>query len=164
MAKSNNEHWEQWRSQKRRCTEKTHTAYPNYGGRGIKFAEEFMDFNIWLDYIKSVEGYTPDWKQKNLSLDRIDNDGNYERGNLKWVTPTEQQLNTRLSKYNKTGYTGISLAPKEYKRKYVVWLYYRGKSNYVGSSDSLKEAVDMRNSYILNNSLPHPIQEYKETK
>lgn len=58
----------------RRCTQPSHHAWKSYGGRGIGFL--FKSFEDFIDHI----GFRP---SKNLSLERIDNNGNYEEGNVK---------------------------------------------------------------------------------
>jgi hypothetical protein len=72
---------------KSRCENPDTKCYENYGGRGIQF--RFKNFE---DFFKEV-GHRPEGE----SLDRIDNNGHYEVGNLKWSTRKEQQNNTRMS-------------------------------------------------------------------
>lgn len=61
-------------------------------GRGIKISNEWRyDFKKFLDYVSKL----PNYGGKNLSIDRINNEGNYEPGNLKWSTRKEQQNNRR---------------------------------------------------------------------
>jgi len=75
-----------YRDAKRRCLNPKHVEWKNYGARGIRFLfENFKQFMIEL-------GPRPAGK----SLDRIDNDGNYEPGNVRWATPTEQTNNRRI--------------------------------------------------------------------
>ncbi len=69
-----------------RCRLKTHAQYHNYGGRGIEFRFSSLDEFIY------VVGDRPSLKH---SLDRIDNNGHYEKGNLRWATMREQNLNKR---------------------------------------------------------------------
>jgi hypothetical protein len=66
------------------CTNPKHKAWMNYGGRGIKFL--FTDFR---EFIQDI-GPRPSLKH---SVDRIDNDGNYEPGNVRWATSKEQAGN-----------------------------------------------------------------------
>lgn len=76
-----------WQSIKTRCFNSTHPSYRNYGARGISMAPEWRnDFEL---FAKSV-GDKPSPKH---SLDRIDNDGNYEPGNVRWATAVEQATN-----------------------------------------------------------------------
>lgn len=69
-----------------RCTNARHDDYENYGGRGIGFRfDSFMAFF-------AVVGLKP---AKRYRLDRINNDGHYEKGNIKWSTPEESNVNRR---------------------------------------------------------------------
>lgn len=81
-----------WYNIKRRCYDEDNLGYKNYGERGIKMYIEWLDnpeaFCIWIE-----QNLGP--RLKGYSLDRIDNDGNYEPGNLRWATKSEQQYNKR---------------------------------------------------------------------
>jgi hypothetical protein len=74
---------------KYRCTVEGHQSWKNYGGRGIKF--KFKSFAQWLDEL----GFRPTSKH---SVDRKNNDGHYESGNVKWSTKKEQQNNRRTKR------------------------------------------------------------------
>jgi hypothetical protein len=63
--------------------------YKNYGNRGIKICEEWNEFVSFRDWALS-NGY-----EDNLTIDRINNDGNYEPSNVKWATAKEQIMNRR---------------------------------------------------------------------
>jgi len=77
---------------KQRCNDPNKEDYPDYGGRGItNFWDRFEDF---LAYALNTIGLPPSGK----SIDRIDNDGNYEPGNVRWSTPREQNDNKRPRK------------------------------------------------------------------
>lgn len=83
-----------WLSQKSRCLNPKATGYKYWGGRGIMFSDEFLDISVWMDYVKSLPNYE-NREKDNLTLDRIDNDGNYEKGNLRWVDRKTQNKNRR---------------------------------------------------------------------
>lgn len=78
-----------WKHIISRCTNPTDRAYNNYGGRGIKVCDEWLtDFTAFVAHI----GWPPSAKH---SIERIDNDGDYAPGNVKWGTPLEQARNRR---------------------------------------------------------------------
>lgn len=80
-----------WLVLKDRCTNPNNKDYPRYGGRGIKLFAEWEEFPPFYDYVSQLEHFNED----GYSLDRIDNDGNYEPGNLRFATATEQGRNKR---------------------------------------------------------------------
>ncbi len=79
------------RNMVRRSTHPGHHAYDDYGGRGIRVHEPWLDFPTFVADIGAEIGPRPVGR----SLDRIHNDRNYEPGNLKWSTPQEQAANRR---------------------------------------------------------------------
>lgn len=76
-----------WQNMKARCTNSNHPKYPRYGGRGVKICKE------WLPNVENFYKWaiSSGW-EKGLTLDRIDNDGNYEPENCHWIS---QKLNSR---------------------------------------------------------------------
>lgn len=93
-----------WTDQRRRCRNIKHQAYDDYGKRGIKFSEEFDDFSVWFNYIESL----PNAHKENFTIDRINVNGHYEKGNLRWASKTTQARNTRkIYKGNSSGYRGV---------------------------------------------------------
>ena len=79
-----------WTKAKERCTNPNAKNFHRYGGRGIKFL--FDNFEEFLAHIGPRPG-------KEYSLDRIDNSGNYEYGNVRWATRKDQNRNTRSNRY-----------------------------------------------------------------
>jgi len=78
---------------KQRCNNSEHQSYKNYGGRGIKCL--FKSANEFVDYVKSNLGIKNINQINGLAIDRIDNDGNYEPGNIRFVTYSENLKNKR---------------------------------------------------------------------
>ena len=78
-----------WVGMKQRCQNPKSQYYMSYGGRGISVCQDWQQFIPFKDWVDS-SNYKP-----NLSLDRINNNGNYEPGNCRWATPAEQSRNTR---------------------------------------------------------------------
>lgn len=86
--------YDTYNNMKARCYRKSNHKYPIYGGRGIKICDEWLkDFGEFYDWAIS-HGYRED-----LTIDRIDNDGDYEPGNCRWVTNKVQSMNRRSNRY-----------------------------------------------------------------
>lgn len=83
-----------WAAMKSRCSNPKSTGWKNYGGRGIKVCKRWADsFLSFLEDVGENPGYDAD--NMKLSIDRINNDGDYEPGNVRWANYRVQSLNRR---------------------------------------------------------------------
>lgn len=107
-GKTNTPEYGSWQKMKERCLNPNCPAYKNYGGRGIKICEQWINsFTAFLsDLGPRPVGYT---------LERINNSGNYEPGNCKWATRAEQNNNTRKTRY--VEHNGETLTLKEWAKR-----------------------------------------------
>lgn len=84
--------YKKWCGMKRRCYYTSHKSYKDYGGRGITVCDEWKnDFQAFYDYVSKL----PHFGEEGYSLDRINNNGNYEPENVRWTTQKEQCANRR---------------------------------------------------------------------
>lgn len=81
-----------WRHMRARCDDPRHKSYKDYGGRGIKVCPQWYDFAVF-------DADTGEFPGKGYSIERINNNGNYEPGNVKWATAQEQLNNQRRNKF-----------------------------------------------------------------
>lgn len=90
--------YQTWANMRSRCSDPDTPAYRHYGGRGITVCEQWCSFTRFFQDM----GPRP---SPNHSIDRIDNDGNYEPKNCRWATKSEQAHNRRLFRISHNGAT-----------------------------------------------------------
>ena len=123
-----------WIGIKQRCLNKNNKSYKNYGGRGITICKDwennYKSFQEWA----IQNGYKP-----NLSIDRINNNGDYEPHNCRWTTRLEQNRNTRRTHY-------IEYNGKKYIMKDLAKLlninYYTFANRILTYGWSIQEAIE----------------------
>lgn len=86
--------YNEWQNMKARCFNLNHKNWDRYGGRGITVCKEWMEFKNFMEWA-FANGYTDD-----LSLDRIDLNGNYEPSNCQWITLRENSQKSSRIKLN----------------------------------------------------------------
>lgn len=97
-----------WQGMKRRCQNPRDAKFSNYGGRGIRVCERWsVSFSAFAEDM----GPRP---SPNHSIDRIDNDGNYEPGNCRWATREEQQNNRGNCRF--LTFAGVQATVAEWSR------------------------------------------------
>lgn len=83
--------YQTWSDMKTRCNNPNNKSYKNYGGRGISYAKEWEDFEVFREYSLSI-GYND-----SLTIERIDVNRGYEPGNITFIPVSKQPLNRRSS-------------------------------------------------------------------
>ena len=87
QSKAKTRTYRTWKEMRQRCLNPNNDKWRWYGGRGISICREWDKFEVfWADMGDRPEGKT---------IDRIDSDGNYEKSNCRWATPTEQATTNR---------------------------------------------------------------------
>ena len=136
-----------WLGMIQRTTNKKLQNYKYYGEKGINVCNEWKnDFKAFYDWSKN-NGYS-----EGLSIDRINNDGNYEPSNCRWVTKNIQARNTRkIFSNNSSGFRGVR--PKN--NKFESSIGVDKKHIHLGYFKTAELAVKTRDEYITKNNLEH---------
>ncbi len=107
--------YKKWASIKTRCYNENDHNYKKYGARDIKMHDSWLNNPAaFCEYIQGLDNY-PVGFNHNITIDRINNDKDYEPGNLKWSTKSEQALNRRFN--GVSGEKHIRYSEKEAGRK-----------------------------------------------
>lgn len=135
----NRREYESWVAMNTRCNNPKHHAHTRYSDRGIKVCNRWKKFdNFLLDMGKRPLG---------TSLDRIDNNKNYNPENCRWATAQQQQFNKNLSKTNTTGYIGVIYVKKI--NRYRATIRIPGGRFDIGHSKTAEEAALLYDQAII---------------
>lgn len=124
-----------------RCYNTQHPRYPDWGGRGVQVCERWR--NSYEDFEKDM-GYRPE----NTSLDRINNDGDYEPGNCRWATRSKQAFNSRVRVTNTSGVRGVCWFKPQQQWKAGITINKR--HIFIGYFSEFEDAVKARKEAEIN--------------
>ena len=134
-----------YRQMKARCYSPKKDNYGDYGGRGIRICDEWLGENGFDNFLKwsTENGYDDD-----LEIDRIDNDGNYEPCNCRWVTKKINMRNRRASRYiENTPWGRITIAELSERINGDYNLIYSQVSKGIHSVDEIISMYKDTNNY-----------------
>jgi hypothetical protein len=128
-----------WDCMKQRCYYENAINYHLYGGRGILICDEWRyDFGCFYDWSIN-NGY-----KKDLVIDRVNNDGNYEPSNCQFITQKENNAigKKRMPRTNTSGYVGVNYHIRQ--KKYQASIRNNEKTIHLGTFEDINKAVEAR--------------------
>ena len=132
-----------------RTTNINHKSFSYYGGRGISVCDEWVSNKESFIKWAIINGY-----QEGLSIDRIDNNGNYEPSNCRFVTHEMQVKNTILIRSNNTsGFCGVSFSHRS--NKWVAQIGINGSRKWLGEFNEPLCAAICRENFIKDHQINH---------
>lgn len=125
-----------WCNMLRRCNDPSHPRYKDWGGRGIKVCERWQ--RSYTDFARDM-GQRP---SRDHTLDRIDNNGDYEPSNVRWTTASRQSFNRRVRNTNSTGVSGVCWNKRI--GRYQATITVNKKREHLGWFKDLDDAISAR--------------------
>lgn len=138
-----------WSNIMQRTSNANNPIFEYYGGRGITVCER------WKNIANFIEDMEPSYCD-GLTIDRINNDGNYELSNCRWTTSAVQARNTRLIySHNTSGYRGAWFNKR--KNRWMAEIQVNRSKIYIGSFTTAIEAAKAYDKYVIDNNLEHTV-------
>jgi hypothetical protein len=138
-----------WNAMMNRTNNIKNKRFSSYGGRGIKVCER------WINVASFIDDMYP-YYYIGLSLDRIDNDGDYEPENCRWTSNEIQNRNRRVIMSNNTsGYRGVTL--DKISNKWSASIGVNKKVIRIGRFDTAISAAIAYDNYVISHNLEHTI-------
>ncbi len=140
--------WKNMKSRTLKNMQEDNYYWNSYGSKNIQLCNSWSDFKVFEAWSLN-NGYND-----TLSIDRIDNDGNYEPSNCRWTNRMIQSQNTRkIRSTNTLGYRGITT--NKNKTRYIAQISVNNIRYSLGTYDTKEEAALAYDSYIDENDLSH---------
>lgn len=125
-----------WENMIARCTNPKATQYADWGGRGIKVCDRWL--NSFENFITDME----DKPSSKHSIERKNVNGNYEPSNCRWATPYEQSANRRLSNVNTSGHKGVCWHKRI--KKWQSRITFEDEEIHLGYFKNIEDAIKAR--------------------
>jgi hypothetical protein len=138
-GRSYSKEYQIYKNMRARCFYESHPQYKDWGGRGITVCDRWLGTKGFTSFLQDM-GEKPEGK----TIDRINNDGNYEPNNVRWATRRQQFMNRRFTKKAKSGFTGVFPNGNSWYCRASIG----GKEHYIGSYKTPQEASEARENYI----------------
>lgn len=127
-----------YHNMKQRCHNTNHPRYADWGGRGIKVCDKWREREMGFWNFVTDMGIRP----KGYYLVRIDDDGDYEPDNCRWLSPSENAYNRRKKSTNKSGVTGVYFNARQ--KSWHATITINKKRKHLGWHKNFKDAVYAR--------------------
>lgn len=135
-----------WDKMKGRCCNANNPHFEYYGGRGITVCEEWHSYiNFENDMRESFELHLAEHGEVNTTIDRIDVNSGYSKGNCRWATRLQQVINRRTPKSNTSGYVGVSYISR--LEKWKAQCTVNGKTIHLGVYAKKEDAIQARKKF-----------------
>jgi hypothetical protein len=142
-----------WQNMKDRCHNPNNDKYEHYGGRDIAVFSAWQEsFEAFRDYVIEHIGQHPG---EGYSIHRIDNDENYEPGNIRWATKEEQTGHRRA--WGKSSFNGVSHDVSAHSKPWKSEVHYMGKKIFYKRFVTEAEAAKARDNKVTELGLDRPL-------